>query len=136
MGGKSSVIPGESQASLAWSLILCNRTGCEGHQEGQRSVNHTQRDWRGFGYKVAPAISWNPMGVSSENQKLGWGELRGERKKGRQLACQCARVRVCLVGRRDPPAQRASGAGRYCSQRQEEARKPSLISSPALPSLQ
>lgn len=94
MGGKSSVIPGESQASLAWPLILCNRTGCEGHQEGQRSVNGNQRDWRGFGYKVAPAISWNPMGVSSENQKLGWGELRGERKKKRPTTglsvCQCA----------------------------------------------
>lgn len=61
--------------------------------EGQRGIQGIQRDSRGFGYRVAPATSWNPMGVSSENWKRGGGAKRAREKR------PTAGSLVCALGR-------------------------------------
>lgn len=43
---------------------------------GGREAERYTKGFRGFGYQVAPAISWNPVRVSSENLR-GWGNMAG-----------------------------------------------------------
>ena len=52
----------------AWlGQSLCNQTQREGHHRGVKERKLYTKRFRGFGYKVAPAISWNPVAMSSEN---------------------------------------------------------------------
>jgi hypothetical protein len=85
------------------------------HQGGGRTAERYTKGFKGFGYQVAPAISWNPMGVSSENQK-GWGQ-GGKNKTDKQDRL----IGFVVVERRHAFVHRS---GRLSSQGQGEAQHP------------